>query len=620
LLSTYLGLATIICIYFLLLSLKNKETLKNLTYSPALTKTPHVSVLIPARDEEINIAGCLKSLLDQDYPNYEILVLDDNSADHTWRILTRYAKKSEKLKVYKGKTLPREWVGKQYACQQLIEKAGGEYIMFTDADTVHSRSSISWAVTNMLRHNADFMSAYLHHLIGSVGEALIVPAIYIMTTILMPLWKIPQRNSSFFSFAIGQFMVCRRESLLAIGGYSSFKDSVVEDISFARAMKEHGYKTIFLDAKNYITCRMYHSFKEAFKGFVKSMFGALHQSILFLGALFVVVAAVIEIPVLNLIHQFYSGEGNILLSLVPVSMFSGLWFIVLRDRKISPSITLSYPILFLMVMIMAVTSTVRTGFLKGVEWKGRLVRCRLKHTGKRTTERLRLSRINRRYIYPLRGLSATITYWLTLILVILFNSLVFHLRIKGRKHLRGLDAGGFFTSNHSLYLDPGIIAQAIAPRRTYFTAMEQTFDLPFVGYYIRLLGAFPVSETLPFSSLVRVTRYILRQNKFIHFFPEGDLSYRSHNLAPFKPGVFYLAWLYDKPIIPVVINSIRKKFFGINLPPLFIRVEVTIGSPVFPRSFKAKGKQRLEIIGEMIHHVRAVMAHTLQNHGPGSNP
>jgi chlorobactene glucosyltransferase len=245
-LSTYLGLATLICLYFLLLSLKNKETLKNLTYLPEPTKTPLVSVLIPARDEEDNIAVCLESLLDQDYPNYEVLVLDDNSGDHTWMILKRYAKKTNKLKIYRGKDLPRGWVGKQYACQQLIEKARGEYIMFTDADTVHSRASISWAVTNMLRHNADFMSAYLHHLIGSLGEALIVPAIYIMTTILMPLWKIPQKNSAFFSFAIGQLMVCRRRALLAIGGYSSFKDSVVEDISLARAMKEHGYKTIFM--------------------------------------------------------------------------------------------------------------------------------------------------------------------------------------------------------------------------------------------------------------------------------------------------------------------------------------------------------------------------------------
>jgi chlorobactene glucosyltransferase len=612
-LSTYLGLATLICLYFLLLSLKNKETLKNLTYLPEPTKTPLVSVLIPARDEEDNIAACLESLLDQDYPNYEVLVLDDSSGDHTWMILKRYAKKANKLKIYRGKDLPRGWVGKQYACQQLIEKARGEYIMFTDADTVHSRASISWAVTNMLRHNADFMSAYLHHLIGSLGEALIVPAIYIMTTILMPLWKIPQKNSAFFSFAIGQLMVCRRRALLAIGGYSSFKDSVVEDISLARAMKEHGYKTIFLDGKDYINCRMYRSFRRAFNGFAKSMFGALHQSILFLAALFIVVAAVIEIPVLNLIRQFYEQDGNILLSLVPVGMFGGLWFIVLRDRKISPSIALSYPILFLIVMIMAVTSTIKTGFLRGVEWKGRLVRCGVRYLTPEPPDRVPPARVGGRYLYPLHGLAALCTYWLTFMLVLLFNTLVFHLRIKGRRYLRQARTGCFFISNHSLYLDPAIIAQVVAPRRTFFTAMEQTFDMPFVGYYIRLLGAFPVSERLPFSSLVRVTRDILKDNGCIHFFPEGDLTPRSHNMAPFKAGVFYLAWLHDKPIIPVVINTIPKKFLGITLPPLFIRVEAVVCKPIYPRRFGRAGGGKAEIISRLAGRAREVMSAVLQS-------
>ncbi len=610
--GTYLTIATIICIYFLLLSLKNKETLKTLTYLPDIKATPKVSVLIPARDEEININECLDSLLDQDYPNYEILVIDDNSGDRTWEILKQYAKKNKKIKVYKGKPLPEGWVGKQYACQQLIESADGEYLMFTDADTIHTSKSISWAITNILHHKADFMSAFLHHLIVSLGEALIVPAIYIMTTILMPLWKIPQQGNPFFSFAIGQFMICRKEPLLAIGGYNSFKDSLVEDMSLARAMKEHGYKTIFIDGKNYIHCRMYHSFKSAFKGLVKNMFGALHQSILFLAVLFLVVAAVIEIPVLNLIQQCYSGGENLVLSIIPVSMFSGIWFIVLRDRKVSLSITLSYPILFFMVMVIAVTSTIKTGFLGGVEWKGRLVRCNFRNINRSTQFKPKITRINGRYLYPLCSGYAKFIYWLTFLPVILFNILIFRLRIKGRKHLRGMDQGGFYISNHTLYLDPGIIANTIAPHCTYFTAMEQTFDMPFVGYYIRLLGAFPVSEKLPFASLVRVVKKITAEKKFIHFFPEGDLIRMSHTMAPFRQGVFYLAYLLDKPIIPIVINPIRKKIFGKTINKFFMRVEATICKPIYPHSFKNKEKKKAEIIQEMTQHTHALMSAVLK--------
>ncbi|MBN1799764.1 MAG: glycosyltransferase [Spirochaetales bacterium] len=610
--NTYLAITTIICVYFLLLSLKNKETLKNLTYSPDVSTAPKVSVLIPARDEETNIGECLDSLLEQDYPNYEILVIDDNSNDGTWRIIKKYARKNNKIKAYKGKPLAEGWIGKQYACQQLIESARGEYLMFTDADTIHTSQSISWAVTNMLRHKADFMSAFLHHLIGSLGEALIVPAIYIMTTILMPLWKIPQKNNPFFSFAIGQFMVCRRKCLLAIGGYTSFKNSLVEDISLARAMKEHGYKTIFIDGKDYIHCRMYHSFKGAFKGLVKNTFGALHQSILFLAALFLVVAAVIEIPVLNLIHQCYAGGNDLLFSIIPVSMFGGIWFLVLRDRKISLSITLSYPILFFMVMIIAVTSTLKTGLLGGVEWKGRLVRCGFKHTEQPVLLKPTLTRINGRYLYPLCSAYARFIYWLTFLLVIIYNTLVFRLRIKGRENLKMADDGGFYISNHSLYLDPAIIAQVIAPGRTYFTAMEQTFDMPFVGYYIRLLGAIPVSEALPFSSLIRVSRHIIDRKKFLHFFPEGDLTHLSRNPAPFKHGVFYLAYLLNKPIIPIVINPIPRIVFGKKIYKCFTRVEATICKPVYPHSFKVNGKNSSVIIREIAEHTHQVISEVLK--------
>jgi chlorobactene glucosyltransferase len=610
--NTYLIIATIICIYFLLLSLKNKETLRQMTFLPDLKITPMVSILIPVRNEEQNIAPCLDSLLKQDYPNYEILVIDDGSTDLTWKILKKYEKNNKRIRVYRGKPLAPGWVGKLFACQQLIEEASGEYLMFTDADTIHSRESISWAITNLFRHKADFMSAYLHQLIGSLGEALVVPAIYIMTTLLMPLWKIPQKNNPFFSFAIGQFMFCRKESLLAIGGYNSFKDSLVDDMSMARAMKEHGYKTIFIDGKNYIACRMYRSFKCAFKGFSRSMFGALHQSLLTLVVLFLIVVAVIEIPVFNLIHQFYSGGNDILFSVIPVSMFSGVWFIVLRDRKISPSLTLSYPILFLMVMIIAITSTVKTGFLNGIEWKGRLVKCHLKHSYQSNNIYVEKKRINGRNIYPLYNLYAAFIFWLTLFLVIIFDTLIFNLHTKGRENLKNMKTGGFLVSNHTLYLDPGIIAHVVAPKRTYFTAMEQTFDMPFVGYYIRLLGAFPVSEELPFRSLIRVVRDIIDRNKFIHFFPEGDLSHLSRTMSSFKEGVFYLAYLLDKPIIPIVINPLPRKFLGKIGFKFFIRVKVTICKPIFPLYFKAEHKEKSEIIKEIISHTHSVMSKELK--------
>jgi len=106
---------------------------------------PKVSVMIPARNEEENIARCLRSLLGQDYPDYKILVLDDQSTDRTGKIISGFAKENFRIRVFRGKELPEGWKGKKHVCQQLAEQAEGEYYLFTDADTVHSRKSISWA-------------------------------------------------------------------------------------------------------------------------------------------------------------------------------------------------------------------------------------------------------------------------------------------------------------------------------------------------------------------------------------------------------------------------------------------------------------------------------------------
>ena len=610
--SAVIMFATICCLFFLYLSWRNKKTLVAYTFSPQPLETPFVSVIIPARNEEKNIAACLDTLLSQDYPNYEILVIDDNSTDRTWEIISLYQKKDPRVHAFKGQPLPEGWVGKQYACQQLIEKASGDYLLFTDADTRHSPQSISWAVTNILKHQADFMSGYLNQLIGSLGEALVVPAMYLMTTILLPLWKVPEKNHQLFSFAIGQFMICKRSSVLAIGGYQSFKDSLVEDMSLARKMKEHGFKTVFVDGKDYISCRMYHSFREAFRGYVKCLFGTLNQSFILILGLILFLFAVIELPFLHLAHQLYTGGDQLLIALVPVGLFSGLWFLVLRDRKVPPLLTLTYPLLFFMIMVLGFSSALTTGLLSGVDWKGRRVKCRphpRPRTARRPVFKRPLKRINGQNIYPLQGLTARFTFWLTFAIVILFDLLFLHLRVKGRKNLRYAKDGALLVSNHSLYLDPAIIAHAIAPRRTFFTALAETFNMPFVGPYIRLLGAFPVSDKLPFRCLIEITRELLAQKRLVHFFPEGNLLRLNRDLQPFKEGVFYLAWLFNKPIIPIVIKSIPKK------SPIKIifkyRVEVTICQPIWPEDFKICSSARNEALQAMSGYVRKTMSEIL---------
>jgi chlorobactene glucosyltransferase len=219
--------------YFLLLSISNVVWLRLSSREPRLRRGRKVSVLVPARNEERNIRLCIDSLLDQTYANYEIVVLDDQSTDGTWEIISQYQERLPgRVRAVRGEPLPREgWLGKPHAMQQLARHASGEYLMFTDADTVHGTESIAWAVTNLESHRADCVSGYVYQEMNTLGEQFIVPATYIMSAMLLPLWLITALPTPGLSFAIGQLLIFRRSAFEAIGGYSRVRGQISDDLA-----------------------------------------------------------------------------------------------------------------------------------------------------------------------------------------------------------------------------------------------------------------------------------------------------------------------------------------------------------------------------------------------------
>ena len=129
---------------------------------------------------------------------------------------------------------------------------------------------------------------------------------------------------------------------------------------------------------------------------------------------------------------------------------------------------------------------------------------------------------------PFRCLSFVV-FHLTLLLVVIFDTIVYTVSIEGRKNLRVDKA--FLVSNHTLYLDPALIAHVVFPRRTYYSALEETFKRPFIGTYIRLLGAFPLPEKNPLPRVMRSLRKALTTRGLVHFFPEGELFHRTRYVA-----------------------------------------------------------------------------------------
>ncbi len=133
-----LGLITVLVNYF---------TIRRFDQYPVADTLPFISILVPARNEEHNIEACVVSLLSQDYPDYEVIVLDDHSKDDTLDILQRISRKNSRLRVLNGSPLPEGWLGKHWACHQLYQASSGEFLLFTDADTIHAADMLKASIS-----------------------------------------------------------------------------------------------------------------------------------------------------------------------------------------------------------------------------------------------------------------------------------------------------------------------------------------------------------------------------------------------------------------------------------------------------------------------------------------
>jgi chlorobactene glucosyltransferase len=361
--------------YFLLLSVSNVVWLRLSSHKPRLRRGRKVSVLVPARNEEKNIRSCVDSLLQQTYSNYEIVILDDQSTDGTWDIIAGYQERFPgRVRAVQGEPLSEGWLGKPHAMQQLAAVAAGEYLMFTDADTVHGSESIAWAVTNLEFHRADCLSGYVFQEMNTLGEQFIVPATYIMSAMLLPLWLIAAVPTPGISFAIGQLLLFRRSAFEAINGYAQVRGEISDDLAIARALKKAGFREVFLDIRRHVRCRMYEGYRASFNGLSKNIYDiARRRSALFAVAMTLLVAFVV-LPLALLPIQILTGAAGAGRTLLCVAAFLLAWSVVLYDRGLRWWAPLLYPVLFLHLLYMAWWCFAQILAGHGVRWKGRTMR------------------------------------------------------------------------------------------------------------------------------------------------------------------------------------------------------------------------------------------------------
>jgi chlorobactene glucosyltransferase len=322
-----------------------------------------VSVLVPARNEENNILKCLNGILNQDYKNIEIIVLDDHSTDKTYDLVKSI--ESEKIKLIKGKELPKNWLGKNWACHQLAQNANGGYLLFIDADVEVKPQVISSAVFEIQQSNASLISIFPTQKIMSFGEHLIVPLMNWLLLTFLPLKFVYKLKYNAFVAANGQFMFWKSDDYFKVGDHEIVKNKVVEDMELARLIKKSNLKVKTLLGGDLVYCKMYNSFKEAYAGFQKNFYAGFTVSpvffLLIISFLFFVFTSPIFIVQENLISAVpllmviisrasvsIKSRQNWLLHLLihPIQMLLMLWIgivsavkfktnsIVWKDRKI----------------------------------------------------------------------------------------------------------------------------------------------------------------------------------------------------------------------------------------------------------------------------------------------
>lgn len=256
-----------------------------------------VSILIPARNEARNIEACVRSLQEQDYPYCEVIVLDDQSEDETFRLLQGMgmSETGSISRIIRGRQLPAGWAGKCWACHQLAQAARGEYLFFTDADTRHAQGTVSALVAYAETHRTDLLSAWPRLVTETVGEKLVVPLLLPLAMTMYPHWlltllqrfpqlasKIPQGWMRCLGAANGQSLFFRRAAYYQIGGHEAVRGHLVEDVALGRAVAAQagaGLRLVNCSAIHFSTCRMYRNFGEVWEGFTKNVRACFEDSL-----------------------------------------------------------------------------------------------------------------------------------------------------------------------------------------------------------------------------------------------------------------------------------------------------------------------------------------------------
>jgi len=348
------------------LTIVNVLTFPRLKSAKQPTPTPMVSVLIPARNESRIIQQTVEKLLAQTYPNFELIVLNDNSTDRTGQVLDDI--NDARLSVITGKLLPSGWMGKSWACHQLAQVAKGDILIFTDADVQWTPNALNAVIAQMQQVDTDLFTVWSTQQTVTPAERLTVPLMAFAILTYLPTFMTHYSPFSMFAAANGQCMVWKRDTYEAIGGHEAVANNVLDDVTMARITKKAGYRLRMADGNKLISCRMYDGWTSVRDGFAKNILAGYGNSVIALSASIIFHFIVFLLPILLFIFA------------PPYRLWSALFISqAMLIRALSASFThqrvldaIGMPISVILMTIISVRS-IMWHFTGGPRWKGRMI-------------------------------------------------------------------------------------------------------------------------------------------------------------------------------------------------------------------------------------------------------
>lgn len=327
---------------------------------------PKVSIIIPARNEAPHIREALNSVLKLDYPNYELIVLNDRSDDETGAILDEMTQQHARLKVVHLKHLPTGWLGKNYALQQGADMAVGEFLLFTDADIVYEASALRRTVHLLQTRNLDHLAAMPEIVAHNLDLKVFVGAFGFFFSMFTKPWNAKRPQSKSY-IGIGAFNLIRKTAYEAVGGHQAIAMRPDDDIKLGKLIKTSGFRQDLCNGADLIKVEWYTSLKQLVEGLMKNAFAGLDYNLPFtLGAV---------------VAQFLFGTWPAIALFVTTGTVWWIYLIIMAlmqliclehtiRYRLSPLTGPLFPVCTLLMIYIILRAATLTLLQNGIYWRG----------------------------------------------------------------------------------------------------------------------------------------------------------------------------------------------------------------------------------------------------------